>query len=171
MTRRYAVAVGLATVLGVAALVAAGVTSSASGKPAADKLTVWLHPEAADGWPQVVSAANAAVRAKHSGADIDVQMLAWGANFHAKFKAALAAGNPPDVIEMGNSETLEYMAAGAFTALSKKVYPNSATWLKGLASRTTQEHEPSSTARTTTRRPGSRERRRRLPPSSQTARS
>jgi N,N'-diacetylchitobiose transport system substrate-binding protein len=132
MTRRYAVAVGLATVLGVAALVAAGVTSSASGKPAADKLTVWLHPEAADGWPQVVSAANAAVRAKHSGADIDVQMLAWGANFHAKFKAALAAGNPPDVIEMGNSETLEYMAAGAFTALSKKVYPNSATWLKGL---------------------------------------
>jgi N,N'-diacetylchitobiose transport system substrate-binding protein len=132
MSRRYVAAVGVMTVLAVAALVAAGVTSSASGKPAADKLTIWLHPEAKGGWPQVVAAATRAAEAKHSGQDVDVQSVDWGANTHAKFKAALAAGNAPDVIEMGNTETTEYMAAGAFTALNKKVYPNSSTWLKGL---------------------------------------
>jgi N,N'-diacetylchitobiose transport system substrate-binding protein len=125
-------AVGALAALAVAALVAAGITTNASGRPAADKLTVWLHPEAEGGWPQVISAANAAVRAKYPGADIDVRSEAWGANFHAKFKAALAGGNAPDVVEMGNSETIEYMAARAFAPLNKKVYPNSKTWLKGL---------------------------------------
>jgi N,N'-diacetylchitobiose transport system substrate-binding protein len=132
MKRRYVAAVGVATALAVAALVAASLTSSAAGRPAANSLTVWLHPEAEGGWPQVIASANAAVKAKHPGAEVDVQSVPWGANTHAKYKAALAAGNAPDVIEMGNTETTEYMAAGAFAALNKKVYPNSKTWLKGL---------------------------------------
>ena len=131
MTRRYVTAVAMVTVA-VAAVTAAAITSSAAGRPAADKLTVWLHPEAEGGWPGAVAAANRAVRARTSGAEIDVQYLPWGANTHAKFKAALAAGNAPDVIEMGNTETTEYMAAGAFAPLNKAVYPNSKTWLKGL---------------------------------------
>jgi N,N'-diacetylchitobiose transport system substrate-binding protein len=135
MKRRYVTAAVVATAVAVAAVAAAALTSTAEGRPgrpAADKLTVWLHPEAEGGWPQAIAAANRAVRAKHSGVDIDVQSLPWGANTHAKFKAALAAGNAPDVIEHGNSETLEYMAAGAFASLKAKDYPNYKTWLKGL---------------------------------------
>jgi len=37
------------------------------------------------------------------------------------------------VIEMGNTEMTKYMAAGAFAALNKSSFDNSATWLKGLA--------------------------------------
>ena len=131
MKRRYLSAVAMVAALVVAVATAAAVTSNASGRPAADKLTVWLHPEA-EAWPQAVAAANRAVRQRTPDAEIDVQSLPWGANTHAKFKAALAAGNAPDVIEMGNTETTEYMAAGAFSPLSKAVYPNSKTWLKGL---------------------------------------
>jgi N,N'-diacetylchitobiose transport system substrate-binding protein len=130
MKRRY-VAVGLATALAVAAATAAALTSEAAGKPAAAKVTVWLHPEAKS-WPGAVSAATKAAEAKHSGAQVDVQYVDWGANTLAKLDAALAAGNAPDVVEMGNSETIKYMAAGAFARLNASVYPNSKTWLKGL---------------------------------------
>jgi N,N'-diacetylchitobiose transport system substrate-binding protein len=37
------------------------------------------------------------------------------------------------VIEMGNTEMTKYMAAGAFSALDKSSFDNSANWLKGLA--------------------------------------
>lgn len=132
MKRRTITAVAVAAALAVAAVTAAALTSKAEGRPAADTLTVWLHPEAQGGWPQIITAANRAVEAKHPGVDVDVQSLPWGANTHAKFKAALAAGNAPDVIEMGNTETTEYMAAGAFAKLTAKDYPNSKTWLRGL---------------------------------------
>jgi N,N'-diacetylchitobiose transport system substrate-binding protein len=36
------------------------------------------------------------------------------------------------VIELGNSQTAKYMAAGAFQAIKAKNYPNSSTWLGGL---------------------------------------
>jgi N,N'-diacetylchitobiose transport system substrate-binding protein len=132
MKRRYVAAVGVATALAMAATTAVALTSKAEGKPAAAKITVWLHPEAQGGWPQAVAAATRAVQAKHPGAQVDVQSVAWGANTLAKLDASLAAGNAPDVVEMGNTETTKYMAAGAFTRLTAKNYPNSSTWLKGL---------------------------------------
>jgi N,N'-diacetylchitobiose transport system substrate-binding protein len=36
------------------------------------------------------------------------------------------------VIELGNSQTVKYMAAGAFSPIKAKNYPNSSTWLGGL---------------------------------------
>jgi N,N'-diacetylchitobiose transport system substrate-binding protein len=123
----------LAAVGALAVLVTtASVGSAGPTRPAADRLTVWLHPEAEGGWPQAIAAANAAVRARHSGFEVEVQTVPWGANTHARFKAALAARNAPDVIEMGNTETTEYMAAGAFARLTPSSFPNHRTWLRGL---------------------------------------
>jgi N,N'-diacetylchitobiose transport system substrate-binding protein len=66
--------------------------------------------------------------------NVDVQYQTWGDHLK-KFDATLAGGNTPDVIEMGNTEMVKYMAAGAFADLSsfKSTFANSGSWLKGLA--------------------------------------
>src|SRR2546425_12106139 len=112
MKVRYLVAALLAAMLAVAASTASG--STARGQ--ADKIVVWLQDDAKNGWPEAVAAATKAFQAKHPGVDVDVQYQQWTTHL-TKFDAAIAGGNAPDVIEMGNSETTKYMAAGAFAAL------------------------------------------------------
>ncbi len=127
-----------ARIIAVAMLVAvlAVAASSATGatKHSQASITVWLQVDAQSGWPNVVSAANAAFKAKHPGVDVNVQYQTWGTHL-AKFDATLAGGNAPDVIEMGNTEMTKYMAAGAFQDISasKSAFDNSGTWLEGLA--------------------------------------
>jgi N,N'-diacetylchitobiose transport system substrate-binding protein len=123
----------LAVVAVLLGLVAA--TASASPQRAqANKLTVWLQVDAQSGWPDVVAAANQQFQKDHPGYTVDVQYQNWGDHLQ-KFDATLAGGNTPDVIEMGNTEMVKYMAAGAFADLSsfKSSFANSGTWLKGLA--------------------------------------
>ena len=127
--RVFAVA-AMAVLLG---LVAA--TASASPQRAqANKLTVWLQVDAQSGWPDVVAAANQQFQKDHPGWTVDIQYQNWGDHLQ-KFDATLAGGNTPDVIEMGNTEMVKYMAAGAFADLSsfKGSFANSGSWLKGLA--------------------------------------
>jgi N,N'-diacetylchitobiose transport system substrate-binding protein len=127
--RIFMVAV-LAVALGVVAA-----TASASGqRQAANKLTVWLQIDAQSGWPEVVAAANTQFQKDHPGWTVDVQYQNWGDHLQ-KFDATLAGGNSPDVIEMGNTEMVKYMAAGAFADItsSKSSFANSANWLSGLA--------------------------------------
>jgi len=130
MRMRRIVAAAFVAALAVAATSATG----ASGGSAANTLTVWLQVDAQSGWPDVVAAANAQFKAANPGWDVDVQYQTWGTHLQ-KFDATLAAGNTPDVIEMGNTEMTKYMAAGAFQDLTaeKSSFPNSATWLEGLA--------------------------------------
>jgi N,N'-diacetylchitobiose transport system substrate-binding protein len=127
MRARFLVAAVLAAMLAVAATTASGGTSKAQ----ADKIVVWLQDDAKNGWPEAVAAATTAFQAKHPGADVDVQYQQWGTHL-TKLDAALAGGNAPDVIEMGNSETTKYMAAGAFAALQANSFPNSKKWLGAL---------------------------------------
>ncbi len=61
-----------------------------------------------------------------------MQFQTWG-DYKTKFEATLAAGNAPDVIEFGNTDTPKYTAAGALAPLTKGTFPNSSTWLSGLA--------------------------------------
>src|SRR5947207_9557865 len=124
-------------VAAVAAVALGVVAASASASPErqqANKLTVWLQVDAQSGWPDVVAAANAQFQKDHPGYTVDVQYQNWGDHLQ-KFDATLAGGNTPDVIEMGNTEMVKYMAAGAFADLSsfKSTFANSGTWLKGLA--------------------------------------
>jgi len=132
MRFRLLAAATFAVVLAVAASTAAGGTSSRDSRAAANKITVWLQNDAESGWPEIVAAATKDFQTKHPGVDVDVQYQTWGTHL-TKFDAALAGGDAPDVIEMGNTETTKYMAAGAFRQLTRSNYPNATTWLKGLA--------------------------------------
>jgi N,N'-diacetylchitobiose transport system substrate-binding protein len=128
--RRYAFVGVLAVVVAVAASLA-GATTAASD---ANTLTVWLQVDAQTGWGDVVAAANQSFESSHPGWNVDVQYQTWGDHL-GKFDATLAAGNVPDVIELGNTEMTKYMAAGAFADLTsaKSSFPNSGNWLAGLA--------------------------------------
>jgi N,N'-diacetylchitobiose transport system substrate-binding protein len=130
MRSRIFVAAIAAVALGVVAA-----TASASGQHAqANKITVWLQVDAQSGWPDIVAAANAQFQKDHPGWTVDVQYQNWGDHLQ-KFDATLAGGNTPDVIELGNTETVKYMAAGAFADLTsfKGSFANSSNWLSGLA--------------------------------------
>jgi N,N'-diacetylchitobiose transport system substrate-binding protein len=129
MKRRSIVALGLVAVLAVAL---AAATSAATKKTAANSITVWLQTDAQSGWPDVVAAANQQFQAAHPGTSVNIQYQSWTDHLQ-KFDATLAGGGGPDVIEMGNTEMTKYMAAGAFAALDKSQFDNSANWLPGLA--------------------------------------
>src|SRR5207249_1563728 len=122
----------MTVVLAVAASTAAGSASSRDSSAAANKITVWLQNDAESGWPEIVAAATKDFQTQHPGVAVDVQYQTWGTHL-TKFDAALAGGDAPDVIEMGNTETTKYMAAGAFRQLTRTNYPNAKTWLQGLA--------------------------------------
>jgi N,N'-diacetylchitobiose transport system substrate-binding protein len=130
MTGRIIAAVALGAALALVASTATAGTQGAAG-PTATKIVVWLQTDAENGWPTAVAAANNTFKAQHPGVDVEIQYQTWNDHLQ-KFDAALAAGNAPDVIEMGNTETTKYMAAGAFAQLNASAYPNSKTWLGAL---------------------------------------
>jgi N,N'-diacetylchitobiose transport system substrate-binding protein len=127
MKVRYLVAGLLVAMLAVAASTASGGTSRSH----ASKIVVWLQNDAQNGWPDAVATANRLFKAQHPDVDVDVQYQTWGTHL-TKFDAALAGGDAPDVIELGNSEMAKYMAAGAFKRLTQSAFPNNKTWLSGL---------------------------------------
>ncbi|HZP72130.1 MAG TPA: extracellular solute-binding protein [Gaiellaceae bacterium] len=131
MKRRSILA--LCLVAALAAAVAA-TTSGATKQASASSITVWLQVDAQTGWPDLVAAANQQFQSDHPGVTVNIQYQNWGDHLQ-KFDATLAGGGGPDVIEMGNTETTKYMAAGAFADLtsSKGQFANSANWLSGLA--------------------------------------
>src|ERR671926_696668 len=128
-TRTFVAALAAVSLGVVAATASAGVQ-----RAQANKLTVWLQVDAQSGWPDLVAAANQQFQKDHPGWTVDVQYQNWGDHLQ-KFDAALAGGGGPDVIEMGNTEMTKYMAAGAFADLTslKSTFPNSLSWVKGLA--------------------------------------
>jgi N,N'-diacetylchitobiose transport system substrate-binding protein len=128
MRARSIAALAVIAVLGLA-VPTAGADSTRS---AADSITVWLQPEAKSGWQAAIDDATKALQAKHPGVEVNIEEQQWTEHL-AKFDTALAGGSPPDVVEMGNSEIFAYMVAGAFAPLRKGDFPNSSTWLKGLA--------------------------------------
>ena len=125
-------AAGVVTLLALATASATGARIEQPQTTQADEITVWLMNDAQSNWPEAVAAANAAFRARHPGADVKVQYQGWG-DYKTKFEATLAAGNAPDVLEFGNTDTPKYSAAGALAPLTKSDFPNSGTWLSGLA--------------------------------------
>ena len=130
MRRKILAAIALASMLAVVA--SASARPEAPARAQADKVTVWLMGDAQANWPEAVAAANAAFKQKHPGVDVDVQYQSWG-DYKTKFEATLAAGSGPDVIEFGNTDVPKYSAAGALAPLAKADFPNSASWLSGLA--------------------------------------
>lgn len=130
MKLRY-VAVALAVAVAAGAPAASARNDSAT---ASNKLTVWLMTDAQGGaWADVVAAANRTFEAAHPGVEVDIQIQSWSDNL-TKLDAALAGGRAPDVVELGNTQTTKYMAAGALANLSgsRGSLPNNKTWLRAL---------------------------------------
>src|SRR5436190_8707296 len=111
MRFRIIAAVALAAALATAASTATGSTYRSS----AQQVVVWVMTDAQNGWPGAIAAANAQFQKQHPGVDVNIQYQSWDTVL-TKFDAALAANDAPDVIELGNSQTAKYMAAGAFSA-------------------------------------------------------
>jgi N,N'-diacetylchitobiose transport system substrate-binding protein len=80
-------------------------STSASGKT----LTVWLMT--GDNPADWVSSVTADFKAANPGAKIDIEVQQW-TNIVQKVTAALSQNNPPDVIDIGNTQTPYYAAAG-----------------------------------------------------------
>ena len=121
-----------AGVIALLALATASATGARTDVSQATDITVWLMQDAQSNWPEAVAAANQAFKQKHPDVDVKVQYQTWG-DYKTKFEATLAAGTAPDVIEFGNTDTPKYSSAGALAPLNKAVFPNSRTWLSGLA--------------------------------------
>lgn len=104
---------------------------STSGK--GKTITVWLQSDAQKGWPAVVAQATKRFE-QSTGAKVNIQWQQWS-NYTAKLDSAFAGSSGiPDVVELGNTQTSSYIAAGAFADLSnvKDKFANSSTWLKAL---------------------------------------
>jgi N,N'-diacetylchitobiose transport system substrate-binding protein len=127
-----AVAVAAALAIGAASASARPTAHGPAAVQATETLTVWLMGDAQANWPEAVAAANSAFRQRHANVDVDVQYQSWG-DYKTKFEATLAAGTGPDVIEFGNTDVPKYSAGGALAPLNRADFPNSRTWLSGLA--------------------------------------
>lgn len=144
MKRTVTGAIVLAAALAMTATGCSSSKSSSSGAKASASalstdgagktITVWLQSDAQKGWPDVVNQATQRFE-QATGAKVNVQWQQWS-NYTTKLDSAFAGSSGiPDVVELGNTQTASYIAAGAFTDLtpSKGQFENSANWLQGLA--------------------------------------
>ncbi|MFI0709711.1 extracellular solute-binding protein [Streptomyces inhibens] len=102
--------------------------------PAAERsgdLTVWLTVDAQESWPDLVSEVNARFRKAYPKIKVRVQYQQWTSK-NQKIDAALAGQQVPDVVEMGNSETTNYLVNGAFAPVDPAKFDHSEEWLGAL---------------------------------------
>ncbi|MFG2774851.1 extracellular solute-binding protein [Streptomyces sp. NPDC048350] len=131
MKRKLIAAIGVA---GIMVSIAACGGNDKSGDNAggdAKELTVWLTVDAQNNWPELVKAADDAVTKKHPGIKIKHEYYGWP-DKNTKLDAVLATDKAPDVVEMGNSEMISYMAKGAFAEVDASKFENSDQWLDAL---------------------------------------
>jgi N,N'-diacetylchitobiose transport system substrate-binding protein len=105
-------------------------TTSASQPAAAKTITVWLMD--GDLTDTTVAAINASFTAA-TGAKVNVQIQEWD-DINTKISTALAQDNPPDVIDIGNTDVPLFAASGGLMDITSAAAAMSAgqTWLQGL---------------------------------------
>ncbi|MET9519727.1 sugar ABC transporter substrate-binding protein [Streptomyces sp. NPDC002994] len=132
MKRKLIAAIGATAMMASVAACGSG-DSNASKDPKErnETLTVWLMVDAQSTWPELVKDVNAQFTAKYPKAKVNVQYQQWG-DKAKKLDAALAGDKFPDVVELGNTETMTYILNGALGEIDPKKYENSDTWIKGL---------------------------------------
>ncbi|MFD6418405.1 extracellular solute-binding protein [Streptomyces sp. NPDC060194] len=135
MKRKLIAAVGVAAMT-VSIAACGGSDGGSSDSKAAPKdrketLTVWLMVDAQSTWPELVKDVNAQFKAKYPNVKVQVQYQQW-ADKAKKLDTALGGDKFPDVVELGNTETMQYILNGALAEIDPKKYDNSDTWIKGL---------------------------------------
>jgi N,N'-diacetylchitobiose transport system substrate-binding protein len=124
----------LATLL-VAVLAAAGCSSSddggsQTGTGGSKTLTVWLMDGSAP--DKLVADLTTEFQAAHSGVKVTYAKQQWN-GIQDKLTTALASNNPPDVIELGNTQTAKFASSGALADLTGKVSDlGGQNWLKAM---------------------------------------
>jgi N,N'-diacetylchitobiose transport system substrate-binding protein len=125
----------LIATLMVAILAAAGCSSSDDGGSqtatgGSKTLTVWLMDGSAP--DKLVADLNAEFQAAHSGVKVTYAKQQWN-GIQDKLTTALASNNPPDVIELGNTQTAKFASSGALADLTGKVSDlGGQNWLKAM---------------------------------------
>ncbi|WP_034263653.1 extracellular solute-binding protein [Actinospica robiniae] len=109
---------------------APGVAIAGAGSGTGKTLTVWYMQD--DLTSTTVDAIDSAFTAA-TGAKVKVQIQQW-ANINTKLITALAQNDPPDVIEIGNTDVPMFAASGGLTDITSALPQLSAgqTWLTGL---------------------------------------
>ncbi|MFJ6615007.1 extracellular solute-binding protein [Streptomyces sp. NPDC091289] len=129
---RRSVALGALLLLTAVGCGSGGPDTSGERAEGNSKLTVWLMVDARESWPELVASANTRFTKKHPGVKVDVQYQQWTTK-NQKLDAVLAGRNVPDVVEMGNSETTNYIVNDTFAAVDPKTFDRSEQWLPALA--------------------------------------
>ncbi|CAN3982686.1 hypothetical protein KPATCC21470_5380 [Kitasatospora purpeofusca] len=136
--------------VGIMAL-AAGLTACSSAGPATDgksasadpqsatgTVTVWLMDDAQKSWPDLVQRVNDEFAAKYPKVTLRLAYQGW-ADKVAKLDKALGDGTAPDVVELGNTETMKYVLSGALAPVQRNTFDNSDTWINALANTCTYQ--------------------------------
>ncbi|HSK97007.1 MAG TPA: extracellular solute-binding protein [Euzebyales bacterium] len=114
---------------------AADSAAGQEGSPAAaapSSLTVWYM---SGSLPDDVAAdLKSDFESAHDGVTVEYQVQQWD-GIGEKLTTALASDEPPDVLEIGNTQVAQYAASGGLTDLTDVVgeFDNSDSWLPGLA--------------------------------------
>jgi len=118
----------LGLALTLPALAACG-SDDAAGGP--ENLTVWLMKDTAT--DEFVADFEADFERAHPEYTLTIQIQEWD-GITEKVTGALASTDPPDVLEVGNTQVAQYAASGGVTDLSAKVAElGGEDWLPGLA--------------------------------------
>ncbi|MDG4857515.1 sugar ABC transporter substrate-binding protein [Streptomyces sp. T-3] len=133
MKRKLIAAVGVAAMMtGIAACGEdGGSNASKNPKDRDETLTVWLMVDAQSTWPELVKDVNTQFNKKYPNVKVKVQYQQW-ADKAKKLDTALGGDKFPDVVELGNTETMQYILNGALGEIDPKKYDNSDTWIQGL---------------------------------------
>lgn len=122
--------------LAVLPVMALALTACGGGGGAAaesdHKLTIWMMT-GGPGDDPLIKDANAEFAKQHPDMKVDVQIQQWD-GAATKITTALASGNPPDIVEMGNTQTALQTYSGGLLDLTagKKSFEGSDSWLAGL---------------------------------------
>lgn len=134
MHRRSLAPLALGAALALAATAcsssASGSGSAQSGAAGGKTLTVWYMD--GDLSSQAQNAINAAFE-KATGAKVRVQIQEWD-NINTKISTSLAQNNPPDVLEIGNTDVPLFAATGALSDITahEADLDGGQSWLPGL---------------------------------------
>ena len=106
--------------------------SPSGNAPLSGTVTVWLMTGSAP--TTLTDALNKEFETAHPGVKVKYEIQQWD-GIQQKLTTALASGNPPDVIEVGNTQTAAFASQdGVLTDLTAdKDSFNGSQWLKGLA--------------------------------------
>ncbi|WP_405620626.1 extracellular solute-binding protein [Streptomyces sp. NBC_01508] len=98
-----------------------------------NKLTIWMMTGGPGDNP-LIKEVTTQFEKDHPDMEVDIQIQQWD-GVATKLTTALASGNPPDIVEMGNTQTPLQTYSGGLADLtaSKKSFEGSDGWLTGLS--------------------------------------